>query len=324
MRGIIERIKNLPKKTKVIITASAAAVLLIALILVLVFAVIVPAAAPKTDVVKYLTVTFDGETQYNGNLTGSITLDRTAFMKDFEKEDTDEVVLSGAVDRLLSFANLEYSVKEGSGSGTGTNLVRFDGLGQDDVLNVKLNWPDNPEAKNAIAREEKTVGMIIDKSEKTYELKLADYVEKQKLELKKPAEVNALDYIKENNLIVSVPVDGKITAGVDSFKTKIGDYTLENGSFYESSVRVYDSKGSYLTSIFFEFSKTGDLKEGDTVELSYAADNRSAEQKGILLTGEPVEYTVVQPEALSADSAKNSSDAASPSALQGMFSIPER
>jgi hypothetical protein len=231
MRGIIERIKNLPKKTKVIITASAAAVLLIALILVLVFAVIVPAAAPKTDVVKYLTVTFDGETQYNGNLTGSITLDRTAFMKDFEKEDTDEVVLSGAVDRLLSFANLEYSVKEGSGSGTGTNLVRFDGLGKDDVLNVKLSWPDDPEAKNAIACEEKTVGMIIDKSEKTYELKLADYVEKQKLELKKPAEVNALDYIKENNLIVSVPVDGKITAGVDSFKTKIGDYTLENGSF---------------------------------------------------------------------------------------------
>ena len=309
MRGIIERIKNLPQKTKVIITASAAAVLLIALILVLVFAVIVPAAAPKTDVVKYLTVTFDGETQYNGNLTGSITLDRTAFMKDFEKEDTDEVVLSGAVDRLLSFANLEYSVKEGSGSGTGTNFVRFDGLGKDDVLNVKLSWPDDPEAKNAIAREEKTVGMIIDKSEKTYELKLADYVEKQKLELKKPAEVNALDYIKENNLIVSVPVDGKITAGVNSFKTKIGDYTLENGSFYESSVRVYDSKGSYLTSIFFEFSKTGDLKEGDTVELSYAADNRSAEQKGILLTGEPVEYTVVQPEALSADSAKNNLDA---------------
>ena len=309
MNGIVEKFKKLPKKTRVIITASATGVLLSALILVLVFAVIIPAASPKTDVTKYITVTFDDKAQYDGNLSGSITLDRGAFTEDCKKEDSDELVLTGAVDRLLYFAELEYSVKDGDGSGSGTNAVHFDKLSKDDVLRVKLSWPDDSESKNAIAREEKTIGMIVDKGEKTFELKLADYVGEQKLELKKPAEVNVLDYIKDNNLIISVPGDDKITVGVDSFKTKIGDYTLENGSFYDTSIRVYDSKGSYFTSIFFEFSKTEDLKEGDPVELRYSDDNKSAEQKGILLTGEPVQYLMVQPEVLSADSAKNNLEA---------------
>lgn len=309
MSGIVEKFKKLPKKTKTVITASAAGVVLLALVLVLVFAVIVPSATPKTDVSRYVTVTFDGETQYDGNLSGTITLDRGAFKEDFKKEDSDELVLEGAVDRLLYFAQLEYSVKDGDGSGKGTNAVHFDKLNKGDVLSVKLSWPDDSESKNAIAREEKTIGMTIDKSEKTYELKLADYVEKQKLELKKPAEINVLDYIRDNNLVISVPDDDKITAGVDSFKTKIGDYTIENGSFYDTSVRVYDSKGSYLTSIFFEFSKTDDLKDGDEVELRYSGNNQSAAQKGILLTGEPVRYTMVQPAALSADSAKSNLEA---------------
>ena len=309
MSGIVENSKNLPKKTKAVIAASAAGVLLIALVLVLVFAVIIPAASPKTDVTKYITVSFDNETQYDGNLSGSITLDRGAFTEDFKKEDSDELVLSGAVDRLLYYARLEYSVKDGEASGSGTNAVHFDKLDKGDVLNVTLSWPDDSESKNAIAREEKTIGMTVDKSEKTYELKLADYVEKQKLELKKPAEINVLDYIRENDLIISVPGDGKITAGIDSFKTKIGDYTLENGSIYDTSVRVYDSKDNYCTSIFLEFSKTEELKEGDTVELKYSENNQSASQKGILLTGEPVEYTMVQPAELSADSAKNNLDA---------------
>ena len=309
MSGIVEKFKSLPKKTKTLIIASAAGVLLLALILVLVFAVIIPSAAPKTDVSKYVTVAFDNETQYNGNLSGTITLDRSAFTEDFKKEDSDELVLEGAVDRLLYFAELEYSVKDSSESGKGTNAVHFDKLDKGDVLNVKLSWPEDSESKNAIAREEKIIGMTVDKSEKTYELKLADYVEKQKLELKKPAEINVLDYIRDNNLIISVPGDDKITVGIDSFKTKIGDYTLENGSFYDSSIRVYDSKGVYYTSVFFEFSKTADLKEGDEVELRYSANNKSAGQKGILLTGEPVRYTMVQPAALSADSAKSNLEA---------------
>lgn len=309
MSGIVERFKKLPNKTKVIITASAAGVLLLALVLVLVFTVIVPSAAPKTDVSKYVTVDFDGETQYEGNLSGTITLDRSAFTEDFKKEDSDELVLEGAVDRLLYFAELEYSVKDGTGSGKSANAVHFDKLGKDDVLSVKLSWPEDSESKNAIAREEKTIGMTVDKSEKTYELKLADYVEKQKLELKKPAEINVLDYIRENNLVISVPGDDKITVGVDSFKTKIGEYTLVNGSFYDNSIRVYDSKGNYFTSIFYEFSKTEDINVGNPVELRYSADNKSAVQKGILLTGEPVQYITVQPEVLSADSAKSNLEA---------------
>ena len=117
-----------------------------------------------------------------------------------------------------------------------------------------------------------------------------------------------LDYIKDNDLIISVPTDDGITVGIDSFKTEIGGYIFENGSFNDKSVRVYNKKGELFATVFFEFSDTKDLEEGDTVTLDYSKDNHSADESGLLLKGEPVEYTVVDPEPISAESAKDHLD----------------
>ena len=303
-----KKTKGLPAKTKRTIIIAAASVVAIGLILFLIFGVIIPAAIPKTDISKNLTVVFDSKTQYDGSLSGSITLNREAAKKEVDNEGIDDMVLTGVVDRLLYYADLEYKTKDGWSSGKSQNSVHFDNLSGDDEIRVEITWPDDEESKEGIAREEKNSGITIDKSPKTIKVKLADYVKAYGIELKKANEVNVLEYIKENDLIISVPSDDGITAGIDSFKTEIGGYVFENGSFNDKSVRVYNKKGELFSTVFFEFSDTKDLKEGDTVTLDYSKDNHSADKSGLLLKGEPVEYTIVTPEPVSADSAKDHLD----------------
>ena len=303
-----KKIKELPAKTKRRIIIAAASVVAVGLIIFLIFGVIIPAAIPKTDVSKNLTVVFDSKTQFDGSLSGNITLNREAVMKEVDNDELDELVLTGVVDRLLYYADLEYKTKDGWSSGKSRNSVHFDNLSSTDEITVEVTWPDDEESKEGIAREEKASGITIDKSPKKIKVKLADYVKAYGIELKKANEVNVLDYIKDNDLIISVPTDDGITVGIDSFKAEIGGSIFENGSFNDKSVRVYNKKGELFATVFFEFSDTKDLEEGDTVTLDYSKDNHSADESGLLLKGEPVEYTVVDPEPISADSAKDHLD----------------
>ena len=278
--GGIKKVKELPAKTKRTIIISAAFAAAVGLMLFLIFGVIIPAATPKTDISKNLTVVFDSKTQYDGSLSGDISLNREAAMKELSNEGLDEIVLAGVVDRLLYYADLEYKTQDGYSSGKSRNSVHFNDLGSTDEISVEITWPDDAESKEKIAREEKASGITIDKSPKTIKVKLADYVKAYDIELKKANEVNVLDYINENDLIISVPVDNGITVGIDSFKTEIGGYVFENGSIYDTSVRVYNKNGELFSTVFFEFSETKDLKEGDTVTLSYSKNNRSADESG--------------------------------------------
>ena len=307
--GFIKKAKELPAKTKRKIIISAAAVAAVGLLLFLIFGIIIPAAVPKTDISKNLTVVFDSKTQYDGSLSGDISLNRDAAMKEVKDEGLDELVLTGVVDRLLYYANLEYKTADGESSGKSRNSVHFDNLSSTDEISVEITWPDDQESKEGIAREEKASGITVDKSPKTIKVKLADYIKAYEIELKKANEVNVLDYIKENDLIISVPTEDGTTVGIDSFKAEIGGYVFENGSIYDTSVRVYNKKGELNSTVFFEFSDTKDLKDGDTVTLNYSANNHSADKGGLLLKGGPVEYTVVTPELLTADSAKSHADA---------------
>ena len=57
----MEKLKSLPKKTKLKLLIAAGAVAAAVLIAVLIFAVIIPAAKPRVDVSKYIAVSFDSE-----------------------------------------------------------------------------------------------------------------------------------------------------------------------------------------------------------------------------------------------------------------------
>lgn len=309
----MEKLKSLPKKTKLAIIISASAAAAIALILVIIFAVIIPAATPKTDVSKYLKVTFDSKTQYSGNISGVIELDTDGVLSDIPHEEDREIVLTGSLDRLLRMANLEYTTEgEGSSRKSSQGSLAFSGHNSSDILNVNISWPDDGESKSLIAREEKICGFNVDKAPKSISVKLEDYIKLQGVEVKNSAELNILDYIRENKLVITLPKelggDDGLTVGIDTFKTKIGDYTVTNKSIHESSILVYDKKGEYHSTVFLNIPGNGEFAEGGIANINYSDDNHVAEEKGLLLTGEAVVYSVERADNLSAESAKSNLD----------------
>ena len=314
----MEKLKSLPKEKKLRLLIAAGAAVAAILIIVLIFTVIIPAATPKIDVSKYIAVNFDSETQYKGNVSGKIKLDRDAFMADYKNGNTDELVLTGAADRLLDLACYKYLSAENSEKqeakavpdGEFKGELPFDGAYGDEIYKIELSWPEDNDAQQQISREEKTCGIVIDKTPKTFTVKLADYIAQEKIELKQAVELNILDYIRDNDLLITLPKEksddspeGKMQLGFDLFETKIGDYTITNRGIYDKSVLIYDKNGKYNSVVYFNFPAEADFSEGDEFKLSYD-DKTSGQKGGFLFTGDPVEYTVEKSELLSADSAK--------------------
>ena len=172
----MEKLKSLPKEKKLRLLIAAGAAVAAILIIVLIFTVIIPAATPKIDVSKYIAVNFDSETQYKGNVSGKIKLDRDAFMADYKNGNTDELVLTGAADRLLDLACYKYLSAENSEKqeakavpdGEFKGELPFDGAYGDEIYKIELSWPEDNDAQQQISREEKTCGIVIDKTPKTF------------------------------------------------------------------------------------------------------------------------------------------------------------
>ena len=283
---------KISKRAKIIIASVAAA----AVTAVLVAFVLIPLIMPQADVSKYISVTFDSDPQYEGNIRGTITINRQDVIDRYLEDEPQSMSVNGAVDRLLYYATINYSDADGKKTGSGRNSVKFGDISKDDVLTVEITWPEEEKEKAIIAREEKALGITINKSPKTFEVKIADYLKDQGIELKDPVEIDITDYIRDNDLIFTFKDEGGLRAGVKVFENKIGEYTLKSGNNYFPAIRIYDKAGKYFSSIYLEFSKSSDLVAGEKITLDYSADNSDAIKNGILLTGEPVEYTVTQPE----------------------------
>lgn len=294
-------------KKYIIIAGSAAAA--VALILVLIFAVIIPASLPKVYASKYITVSFDSESEFNGTISGTITIDKEAIERDYADDNAVSAARLGSLDRMLSELRLEYSVEDKDKTNWDTGFVRFRGLDMDDVLNLELSWEDDENAKKVISTEEMVCGLRFEKAPSSLKLNIGDYIKEQGIEIKEPIELNILDYIGDNNLVITIPGDDTpLSVGIDRFETEIGGYTVSKEGFFEPAIRVFDKSGDFLTSVYFDFTYDGEISEGDTVKLDYSTDNTPATGKGFLLTGKPVEYTVAKYEELTADSVKNHLD----------------
>lgn len=296
--------KELKKPAVIAIIASVAAALTV-LVLVLIFAVIIPASRPKVDVSNYLKVVFDSGNQFEEDLSGYIAIDKDAIMSDFKDKVAHELTLKSSLDMLLYQTEMQYTVQGDSAkSGAGVNGVDFHGLSKDDVLTVTVSWLDDSDSKKIIDYEESLSGINLEKAPVERTINIADYAEEQGIEFAKPVTLDILDYIKNYNLIVTVPDENGLRVGLDSFETVTNGYTLRNGSLYGDSIIIYDKNMKYYASVYLDFSVKDTVLAGDKVTVDYSEENSSAKEHGFLLAGGPVEYTVTASEALSADSAK--------------------
>ncbi|MBQ3987949.1 MAG: hypothetical protein II629_04240, partial [Ruminococcus sp.] len=125
---------------------------------------------------------------------------------------------------------------------------------------------------------------------------VGDMLRQKNVTVKQPVEVDLLRYIADNGLFAEeVKSDGKVSVSVAPFETKVNGYTfvLSKGSL---SVLVVDDKDFKIGRFDLEMSNSVNLRSGDVVTLKYDSyAKRSMIDKGVVLQGDSVTYTVKTP-----------------------------
>ena len=298
--------KPLDPKTKKIIMLSSIGGGALLVVLILLFTVIIPAIqkANEIDISQYYIIRFEGvqeeqkeKSVMDGKIDGRFVWDTEKFAAD-RKMPVDKA--KSLLYNIQSYIDLGYYA-----NGEETYSNSFDDKSENDTFKVTFTWPK--EGGNAyerflsnlpaIERYEREAGVKFKHEDNAREYKLADVLKEQNITVKKPLSVSLLTYIKDNNLIVEDgEVSGRASVSVKAFETTFGDYTFRLPSD-STHVDVIDKNSNKIGSIGLDISQRHYLRNGDiiTIEYSYGAKS-SMEEKGIILEGDSISYTVTAPE----------------------------
>ena len=292
-------------KTKKIILFSAIGAGALAVILIVIFAIIVPVVknAGAIDITKYYTVKFDGVTEgekdqsvLDGKIEGKFTWDYAKFAKENNMSESKAESLLYNVESCM---DIEYFDNKGEE----TYSRYFDSAFEGDTYKVTFTWPKKDAtfrsdrvALQHIEHYENEAGVLFKHNDATKEFKLGEALKEKGVTVVKPMDANLLGYIKDNKLIVEDgEPSGKASVSIKPFETKFGDYTfrLQRDSL---TVVVTDKDNNEIGGIDMEFSDRTYLKHGDVITLTYDSyDKSNMADKGILLTGDSISYTVTAP-----------------------------
>ena len=291
--------KGTNKKTKRIILFSAIGASVLAVVLILLFAVILPAVnrSNPTDISRYYTIKFAGvdegvpeQSLSDGKISCWFAWDYQQFALDSQMPKSKAKNLLDDVD---SFVQKQYIL-----NGEVAYFSSFDNLKTADTIKVSFIWPTGEAEKNLVEKCEKTYGVRFLHDYSTREYNIGDALRQKNITIKQPADVDLLRYIADNGLFVEeVKSDGKVSVSIASFETKINGYTftMNKGSL---SVLVLDDKDFKIGRFDLEMSNSVNLRGGDVVTLKYDSyARRNMLDKGVVLQGDSVTYTVKTPAA---------------------------
>ncbi len=299
--------KSSNNKKFILISVICAAVI-IALTVVL-FAVIIPGLSKSdqgsslVDMTRYLTVKVndisdDGKAQtvYDGKISGLFTFDSERLSRDTGLQPARAASL---FTRIQRFVTIDYNV-----IGKTTNTPKFANVSSEDVAIVSYKWPDESSTDNtsqrsgmdSIMRIESEYGVSFKHENTTCEYKMSDLLNAKGITVKKSVEFDMMNYIKENNLIFTEGTrSGQLKVGIKPFDAVFDGikYSLKKDSF---NVTV-SSGDNNMGSVELKFDKKINLKNNQVVTLNYDQSQRQRlENVGVILTGNPVKYTVKAPE----------------------------
>lgn len=296
--------KGLPKAAKLAIIFGSAGVALVIILLILLFTVILPMFRPTIDLTQYVTLEiYDNYGKVvDGMIDGEVEIDADAITTEYPELFGNNYEARSALDGALYEMKLTcVDSKRPDDFADGYRYAGIYSLSKDSVLTVTVNEPDDEYSKKSLSEYVKRLGANLKGG--TVKLSIADIIEENDYTIRESVDMDLLGYIKENKLITTgLDDNGKPAPTVKTFEAKFGDFTVKNEYLYSSYVEVYESD-DYCTSIYLDFDKTTGVKAGDKVTLSYSEDNY-VESYGIVLTGDPVSYTVAAPETLTAASGK--------------------
>ena len=327
--------KPLSPKMKKIIIFGGAGVAVLAAFLIVLFTVIIPAAreASRIDITKYYTIKIDGVDKeeenpsvLDGKIDGSFGIDYKKFA---EENKVDEEKAEDYLGKLSSMLNVKVT-KDGKKASD-----YLDDVKAEDVYTITVEWPtdggsaemdaiserlndygfgslsDSIDPEKKIEKIENELGVEFKHKSLSCDIKVADALDAQGIKLAVPTEMNVLGYIKDNNLFVQDGHrSGDISLSIKKFETTFGDFTVSKpDDEYYTNVTV--KKGNKEVGSFdIEMSNHNYLKSNEEITVSYDSyDVSSLADKGVVLTGDQITYTVVGPEEFTADVAKNNVEA---------------
>ena len=302
--------KPMSKGAKRAILFTCIGVAAVALFLILLFTVIIPALRPTFDPTKYLTMTlYDYDTQivYDGNIEGEISVDIDKIREDYpnllndeEKEYTLEEILC-----CMTVSFEEKGNKNNADFGLGS--AYFEGLKKKSALIVTTSWDSLLYSRKEMqdyAGNELGVKLICRDIKK--EMKVADTVKENDIEIKAVTKLDILSYLRKNNLIITRQDEQKTyRVGIKPFNATINGITVSN-EYFGSCVEV--SRGDIENTVV-SFDLPDEVKAGDKVKVQYSELNIFAEGGGLELTGDPFYYTAEAVEELNADTARKNAAA---------------
>lgn len=290
--------KGLSKTAKKAIIFSSVGAGVLAVVLIILFAVILPNAnrSNPSDISRYYVLSFAGVDEgvrdrsvSDGKISGRFTWDYQQFALDRQIPKSKAQSL---LDDIGTVVEKQYLL-----NGSVTAFSSFDNLKASDTIKVSFIWPSGAAEKKLAENYEKTYGVQFSHDYSAREYNVGEILRQKNVTIKQQVEANILQYIADNNLFAEeVGADGKAKVSVKGFEAKISGYTfrLRQGSL---SVVVIDDRNFEIGKFDLALSNSVNLRSGDTVTLkydSYAA--RIMLDKGIVLQGESVTYTVKAPQ----------------------------
>ena len=300
--------KQMSSKTKKIILFSSIGVAVLAAVLIVLFAVVIPAVNRarddelRVDMTKYLTVKVNGvsdsdkkESVFEGKISGSFAFDSERLSDD---KNIQPARAASLFTRVRRFMTIEYSVL-----GKTENSPKFANASENDIVTVTYKWPDDkssggesPEDAESIRQLEEEYGVAFRHENKTCEYQMSNLLSEAGVTVKKPVEFDLLGYIEDNKLIFAQGArSGRMRVGVKPFEAIVEGITfsLKEDSYYVS-VKSGDTD---LGSVELEFDHKIYLDDNQIVTLDYDVYQKERlENKGVILKGEPIQYTVKVPE----------------------------
>ena len=308
--------KPLSPKVKKIILFSGIGAVVLTVGLILLFAVIIP-EANKVDISKYVTVAFDSQEVYDGDISGyaavsakNLYIDKLGDEEAKKQAESEKKLSDGsysyndlyndlssyssssgsyakkaAVTSIVGALEVECKIKDQEESTTGeseskassANSAKFENAKKIDTLVVTIKWPTDEFERKELEQQESLSGLRFDKSDKTVEIKLEDKIKDSKVTVKDKVEVDFVKVINDKNLVNIIGTPGNYP------KAELAEFEYTQGDYKFTNAKTDEKSSHDYNKVVVTNAK--DSESETSFYVSFASVSEASE-------GDEIAYTI--------------------------------
>lgn len=203
------------------------------------------------DLSQYIAVEFNADNDgylYDGNIEYTIKIDKEALAR-------RSPVPAPIVKKYLFTSPYDYMVERCLNLKTGrTGIPRFSDCSADDTIQYSVQWNPMDGIFEAVYAQ-LFLGAVVNTQYQSVSLTVAEEAERQGLTIKQPTAVNVLQYVKENDLLITKKnVYGDYLVLLKPFETEINGVKLVKKGDTGRVCQVLDENGVYLGELEFKIN----------------------------------------------------------------------